>query len=163
MVAFSLDWGSMIDLPFPANLWAALCSLNPTPFLLAIGMILLDLFSGFFLKGVLAHNVQSSIMREGLRHKAWEVALIMATALVDIALCVGMDVGIPQPASTVTCTFIFIMELSSICENALENNPGLANAPIIKYVSKAVLAGEDDEVLEGKHARHNERSQDGKH
>jgi len=151
------------QLPFPANLLAALCGLNPTPFILAFCMILLDLATGFVLKGVLSRNVQSSIMREGLKHKAWEVALIIATALVDIALCVGMNVGIPQPVSTVTCAFIFIMELASVCENALENNPELASAPIIKYVSKAHASAGQADVPAGRHAKHIEEEQDGQH
>jgi len=143
--------------PFPANLLAALAELNPTMIVLALVAILLDLATGFLLKGVLKHDVQSSIMREGLVHKSWEVALIIAAALVDIALELGMDVGIPQPVSTVTCGFIFLMEVASICENALENNPELANAPIIRYVSQASKKDEvpnKPEETEGKHARH---------
>ena len=132
-----------LTLPFPQNLLLALSELNPTMFILAITAILLDLLTGFLFKGVLMHNVQSSIMRQGLVHKSWEVALIIAAALVDVALAVGMHVGIPQPMSTVTCGFIFLMEVASICENALENNPELANAPIIRYVSQAKAQGDE--------------------
>ena len=148
----------MVPTPFPENVLIALSHLNPTMIMLALVAILLDLATGFLLKGVAKHNVQSSIMREGLVHKSWEVALIIAAALVDIALELGMDVGIPQPVSTVTCGFIFLMEVASICENALENNPELANAPIIRYVSQASKMEEKDsdepEETEGKHARH---------
>ena len=125
---------------------------------LALVAILLDLLTGFLLKGVLRRNVQSSLMREGLVHKSWEAALIIASALVDIALGLGMNIGIPQPVSTVTCGFIFLMEVASVCENALENNPELADAPIIRYVSQASKMEEKDsdepKETEGKHARH---------
>jgi hypothetical protein len=39
--------------------------------------------------------------------------------------------------SAATCAFIYVMECASVCENALDGNPELARAPIIKYVSKA--------------------------
>ena len=121
---------------YPDNLIYAFSILNPTWFVLALVAILIDLLTGFVIKGLIPHNVQSSIMREGLAHKAWEVAIILCAALIDIAISVGMGIGL-QPMSAVTCAFIFIMEIASVCENALEGNPELASAPVIKYVSKA--------------------------
>ncbi len=121
---------------YPDNIIYAFSILNPTWFVLALVAILIDLLTGFVIKGLIAHNVQSSIMREGLVHKAWEVAIILCAALIDIAISVGMGIGL-QPMSAVTCAFIFVMEIASVCENALEGNPELASAPIIKYVSKA--------------------------
>lgn len=123
-------------MPFPENIIAAFAVLNPTWFVLAMVAIFLDLVTGFVIKGLIPHNVQSSIMREGLVHKAWEVAIILCAALIDIAISVGMGIGL-QPMSAITCAFIFVMEIASVCENALEGNPELASAPIIKYVSKA--------------------------
>lgn len=121
---------------YPDNLIYAFSILNPTWFVLALVAILIDLLTGFVIKGLIPHNVQSSIMREGLVHKAWEVAIIMCAALVDVAIVAGIGLH-AQPMSAATCTFIFVMELASICENALEGNPELASAPIIKYVSQA--------------------------
>ena len=121
---------------FPENLIAALVALNPTWFILALIAIFLDLVTGFVIKGLIPHRVSSSIMREGLVHKAWEVAVIMAATLIDVAISVGMSIGL-QPMSAITCAFIFLMEVASVCENALEGNPELASAPIIKYVSQA--------------------------
>lgn len=121
---------------YPDNLIYAFSILNPTWFVLALVAILIDLLTGFVIKGLIQHNVQSSVMREGLAHKAWEVAIILCAALIDIAISVGMGIGL-QPMSAVTCAFIFIMEIASVCENALEGNPELASAPVIKYVSKA--------------------------
>ncbi len=121
---------------FPDNLILAFASLNPTWFILAFAAICFDLLTGFIIKGVIPHNVRSSIMREGLVHKAWEVAIILSAALIDIALGAGMGMSM-QPVSAATCAFIFVMECASVCENALAGNPELASAPIIKYVSKA--------------------------
>lgn len=121
---------------FPDNLIMAFASLNPTWFILAFAAICFDLLTGFIIKGVIPHNVRSSVMREGLVHKSWEVAIILSAALIDIALGAGMGVSM-QPVSAATCAFIFVMECASVCENALDGNPELASAPIIKYVSKA--------------------------
>lgn len=122
--------------PFPQNLTAALFELNPTWFLLAFIAICLDLVTGFVIKGVMPHRVQSSIMREGLIHKAWEIAIILCAAMIDVAISAGLGIDL-QPVSGITCAFIFVMEAASVCENALEGNPELASAPVIKYVSKA--------------------------
>ena len=124
-------------MPFPENLIAALVVLNPTWFILALIAIFLDLVTGFVIKGLIPHNVSSSIMREGLAHKAWEVAIILCAALIDVAISVGLGIGL-QPMSAITCAFIFIMELASVCENALEGNAELRNAPIVKYVLQYV-------------------------
>lgn len=121
---------------FPDNLIIALMALNPTWFILAFVAICFDLLTGFIIKGVIPHNVRSSVMREGLVHKSWEVAIILSAALIDIALGAGMGMSM-QPVSAATCAFIFVMECASVCENALDGNPELASAPIIKYVSKA--------------------------
>lgn len=132
-----------MPLPFPDNLIAAFMQLNPTWFILAFAGILLDLATGFIIKGLIPHEVSSSAMREGLVHKSWEVAIIIGTALVDIAINAGMDIGL-QLMSTATCGFIFLMELASVCENALEGNPELASAPIVKYVAQAKNAQDGD-------------------
>ena len=117
-------------MPFPYNLVAALAALNPTWFVLAFAAICLDLLTGFVIKGVIPHKVSSSIMREGLVHKSWEIAVILCAAMIDIAIAVGMNVYI-QPVSDITCAFILVMEAASVCENAL------ASAPVSKYVSQA--------------------------
>ena len=123
-------------MPFPDNLIAAFTALNPTCFILSFLAICVDLVSGFVIKGVIPHNIQSSIMREGLVHKSWEVAIILSAALIDIALAAGMSLTI-QPVSSATCAYIFVMEMASVAENALDGNPELASAPIIEYVSRA--------------------------
>ena len=129
--------------PFPNNMIIALSQINPTLCTFALLAILADLISGFVIKGVLARNVQSSIMREGLVHKSWEVTIIICAVLVDMALEVGMGIGL-QPLSDVTCCFIFVMELASVAENALAGNPELASAPFIKYISQAAREQEAD-------------------
>lgn len=125
-----------MDAEFPFNLILAVRSLNATWYILAGIAILFDLVTGFVIKGLIPRRVSSSVMREGLVHKAWEVSIIMCAALVDVAIFAGIGLHV-QPMSAATCTFIFVMELASICENALEGNPELASAPIIKYVSQA--------------------------
>lgn len=134
-------------MPFPDNLLAALGTLNPTWFILAGIAIVFDVVTGFAIKGLLAHNVQSSVMREGLVHKAWEVAIILCAALVDVALAAGMALDI-QPVSNVTCVFIFVMEAASVCENALEGNPQLSGAPIFRYISSSKSGTDPDATAE---------------
>ena len=130
---------------FPDNVVTAVMELDPTMFLFAFVAILLDLATGFVIKGVIPHNVQSGVMREGLVHKSWEIAIMMCAALADVAINTGMDIGL-QLVSTATCGYILLMEVASVCENALDGNPELASAPIIKYVAQA--------KEEGKHAEH---------
>lgn len=130
-------------MPFPDNLIAAFVALNPTWFILSFAAICFDLITGFVIKGVIPHNVQSSIMRKGLVHKSWEVAIILCAALIDIALAAGLSINL-QPMTNVTCAFIFVMEAASVCENALEGNPELASAPIIKYVAKAKQEAQEE-------------------
>ena len=145
-------------MPFPDNILAAFTALNPTWFILSFAAICFDMIKGFVIKGVIPHNVQSSIMRQGLVHKSWEVAIMISSALIDIALAVGMNLTI-QPMSNMTCAFIFVMESASVCENALEGNPELASAPVIKYVAKArheaqeELADPNDTNDLGRHMR----------
>lgn len=140
-------------MPIPRDLIMAVATLNPTWYLIAFAGIMLDLASGFVIKGVLPRKVSSSIMREGLVHKAWEVAIIMAAALADVALAAGMDIGL-QVVSTATCAYITLMEIASVCENALDGNAELASAPLIRYVAKAKeQADAADEDDQGKHAR----------
>ena len=144
-------------MPFPDNLIAAFASLNPTWFILSFVAICFDLISGFIIKGVIPHNIQSRIMREGLVHKSWEIAIILCAALIDIALAAGMNIAI-QPMTNITGAFIFVMEAASVCENALDGNPELASAPIIKYVSQAkkeAQSGTDPDATNdlGRHMR----------
>lgn len=139
---------------FPENLIIAFFALNPTWFVLAFLAICTDLLTGFVIKGLIPHNVKSSVMREGLVHKSWEVSIMLCTALIDIAISVGMGISI-QPISGATCAFIFIMEIASVCENALEGNPELASAPVIKYVSQAKKEAIDPDATAdlGRHSR----------
>lgn len=135
--------------PFPDALLAAMQAVNFGWLALAASFILLDLASGFIIKGVMQNNVKSSIMREGLVHKAWEVAIMVCAVMLDIAISMGMGLGI-QPVSTATCVFIVIMEAASVCENAMEGNPELASAPLIKYVAQAKQEQQDQrEQAEG--------------
>lgn len=121
---------------FPDNVISAVLELDPTIFLFALVAIMMDLATGFIIKGVIPHNVKSSVMREGLVHKSWEIAIMLCAALADVAINTGMDIGL-QLVSTATCGYILLMEVASVCENALEGNPELASAPIIKYVAQA--------------------------
>ena len=132
---------------FPDNVISAVLELDPTIFLFAMVAILMDLATGFIIKGVIPHNVKSSVMREGLVHKSWEIAIMLCAALADVAFNTGMDIGL-QLVSTATCGYILLMEIASVCENALDGNPELASAPIIKYVAKAKAEEE------GNHAEH---------
>lgn len=138
---------------FPYNLMAAFVTLDPTWFILVFIAICLDLITGFVIKGLIPHKVQSSIMREGLVHKSWEIAIILCAALIDIAISAGFDINL-QPMSGATCAYIFIMEIASVCENALEGNPELSSARIIKYVSQAKVDADETAEL----GRHSERA-----
>jgi len=130
-------------MPFPQNVISAFTALNFTIFFLALAAIAVDVLSGFLIKGVISRNISSSTMRSGLTHKAWEFALMLAAALADVAIMLVISPDAPQYVFTATCSYILVMELASVAENALDGYPELASAPIIKYVLRLFKQKQD--------------------
>lgn len=96
--------------------------------------ILFDIITGF-IKAVKGGQVDSSVLREGLFHKAAEVLLLVfATTLEYSAPYISLPEGLPMVG--VAATYICVMEAVSIVENLCELNPGLSNL-FSNYLKKA--------------------------
>lgn len=86
--------------------------------------ILLDIVTGF-LNAVKAGKVNSSVLREGLFHKAAEIVLlIFATTIEYASPYISLPEGLPLVAAT--ATYLCVMESISIAENLCGVNPALS-------------------------------------
>ena len=63
-------------------------------------------------------------MREGLFHKIGLVLCVVLGYLIDFAQ-VYLNLGFSVPVTGAICTYIVLMEISSILENLCEMNPNL--------------------------------------
>lgn len=63
-------------------------------------------------------------MREGLFHKVSLILCIALGYLLDLSQGF-LDLGVTVPVAGAICTYIVLMEISSILENLCEMNPNL--------------------------------------
>lgn len=96
--------------------------------------ILLDLVTGL-IKAFKEKTYTSSIMREGLYHKAGAIIIVVLATLIDEAN-VYMDLGFTFPLAVPACAYISIMEIGSIIENVGEINPQLMPSKIKEHFLK---------------------------
>lgn len=83
-------------------------------------------------KGVVTKTLSSAVMREGLMHKAMELVVIALAFVLELA---GTHiVGLPFSGVTVVaaCTYVIVMEVSSILENVAAVNPQLRESPLFR-------------------------------
>lgn len=80
-----------------------------------LGFIVCDFFTGI-VKAIKEKNLNSSIMRQGLFNKLGSIIAITVGALAEYAQNY-LDLGIHVPVTTAICTYICLMELTSIIEN----------------------------------------------
>lgn len=96
--------------------------------------VLLDMITGI-IKAVKEKNFCSSVMREGLFHKAGSVVTVVFGCLVDYAQNY-VDLGVKIPVATSICVYIIMMEVGSIMENVCKVNPALLSDKIKSYFAK---------------------------
>lgn len=106
--------------------------------------ILMDMVTGL-IKAFKKKEYTSSVMREGLFHKAGSVMVIALGVLVDYAQAY-LDLGVTIPLAAAICTYICIMEIGSIIENVCEINPRIVPAKLQSYFQKLTTAAKEDEV-----------------
>lgn len=104
--------------------------------------ILLDFITGL-VKAFKTKQFTSSVMRQGLFHKAGSVLVVMFGALVDYAQ-IYIDLGVSLPVATTICVYICLMEIGSIIENVCEINPRIVPNKIQSYFQK-LNSKENDE------------------
>ena len=83
--------------------------------IVALVGIVLDVITGF-VKAWFNKQVDSSILREGGKHKISEILIIVFAIYVKKGI-VYLNVGIPFNPVTLVCGYIIVMECTSIIEN----------------------------------------------
>ena len=87
--------------------------------------IVVDILSGL-LKALYNKAFKSSVMRNGLFHKAGEILVLGLLYLVEIeSAAMGMDTGLPLFKTG--CGYVALMEIGSIIENLKTFTPGIDN------------------------------------
>lgn len=104
--------------------------------------ILLDFITGL-IKAFKKKSFTSTVMREGLFHKAGSLVVIAFGALVDFAQGF-MDLGVTVPIALPICIYICLMECGSIIENVGEINPRIIPAKLQAYFHKLKTTEKDD-------------------
>ena len=84
-----------------------------------------DILSGL-LKALYTKSFKSSVMRNGLFHKAGEFLVLGLLYLVEIeSAAMGLDAGLPLFKTG--CGYVVLMEIGSIIENLKIFTPGIDN------------------------------------
>lgn len=120
--------------------------IDSAPVIFALLMMLFDIVSGL-LKGFCTYSLSSTVMREGLIHKAVYILIILLFALFEVAqhyFVMGLDI----PTTLAACIYIITAELLSMLENMVEIAPEIGEWPIIKQ-----LMGLDADVSSDKEYR----------
>lgn len=102
------------------------------PVVAVVVVVLLDILSGI-IKALIAGNLKSSIMREGLAKKSAYFILIIIFVMVNLVQ-IHFQFWPEFPTVSVICALICVCEVISIVENAAEINPEIKNWPIIKEI-----------------------------
>lgn len=103
-------------------------------YLMTGAFILLDFITGL-IKAFKEKDYCSSVMREGLFHKAGSILVIVFGWLVDYAQTF-VDLGVQIPVALSLCTYVILMEIGSIIENVCIINPEIMPDKIKGYFAK---------------------------
>lgn len=95
--------------------------------------IVTDYVTGI-VKAIMAGNLSSKRMREGLGHKFAYLALILTSYMID-TFSAHVNLGLPVHVFLVTVGGICLIELTSIVENVTEINPELKDVPFMQIFS----------------------------
>lgn len=104
------------------------------------GFIAMDCITGI-VKAVKNKNFSSSIMREGLFHKAGSILAIVLGLLADYAQTI-IDLGFTLPITIPLCVYIATMEIGSVIENISAINPEILPNKLMQFFSKINKGGE---------------------
>ena len=106
------------------NMWALIAVLF---------FVVTDYVTGI-VKAMMAGNLSSKRMREGLGHKFAYLALILTSYMIDV-FSAHVDLSLPVHVYLVTVGGICLIELTSIIENVTEINPELKDVPFMRIFS----------------------------
>ena len=103
-------------------------------YIITAAFIFLDMITGL-IKAFKEKSYTSTVMREGLFHKAGSIVVIVFGVLVDYAQNF-LDIGVSVPVAASVCAYIVLMEIGSIIENICAINPQILPAKIKSYFHK---------------------------
>ena len=109
-------------------------------------LIVLDVISGIA-AAFMKKNIDSTVMRRGLWHKASYVLVILLAITLEWAVSVGgpaLGVGLDLPIVVPTCIYLGLTEISSIGENLSQIDPSLRSAPVFSVLGR-VKPPEDEQ------------------
>ena len=106
------------------NMWA----------LIAVLFFVATDYTTGIVKAIMAGNLSSKRMREGLGHKFAYLALILTSYMIDV-FSAHVDLSLPVHVYLVTAGGICLIELTSIIENVTEINPDLKDVPFMRIFS----------------------------
>lgn len=92
--------------------------------------VVTDYITGM-VKAIMAGNLSSKRMREGLGHKFAYLILILVACTID-TVSAHVDLGLPVHVFLITVGGICLIELTSIIENITEINPELKDVPFMQ-------------------------------
>ena len=100
----------------PTIEWPMLTDSQTWAILLACVMMIADVMVGF-VSALIRHDVNNSIMREGLGHKVLMFLIIAISYILGVGLSHVSGANITIPSTEVVCLYIIVMELTSVLEN----------------------------------------------
>ena len=106
------------------NMWA----------LIAVLFFVVTDYTTGIVKAIMAGNLSSKRMREGLGHKFAYLALILTSYMIDV-FSNHVDLSLPVHVYLITAGGICLIELTSIIENITEINPELKDVPFMQIFS----------------------------
>lgn len=120
--------------------------INFIPAIIVLCVILLDVVSGV-VKGASTQTLSSSIMREGMWHKASEI--LLEVLAIGAAICVSVWTDLPDYLDGVyyaISVYLITMESISILENICVANPELKIGKLLRIfgLNKEDKEGDDD-------------------
>ena len=95
-----------------------------------LSFVATDYITGI-VKAIMAGNLSSKRMREGLGHKFAYLVLVLTSYMID-TFSVHVDLGLPVHVYLVTVGGICLIELTSIIENVTQINPELKDVPFTR-------------------------------
>ena len=103
-------------------------------------LTLLDVLFGL-LHALVSHTFSSQKMREGIGHKCTSLGFVAVADIVDGTIVGGLDLGFSSPVLVVACSYLCIMEISSLLEQFVAINPQLGDSPIFRLLNVAEKQG----------------------
>lgn len=130
-------WGPLISPIGEPEVWG-MC--------LALVFIVLDIVFGLA-KAAKSGTLSSSVMREGLWHKAAYVGVVAVAVVIEVGSG-HLDLGFTVPLVVPACVYIVLNEVLSIVESIAELNPELKGSKLLQLFESGKVDKSDKEDAE---------------